>query len=111
MLVGVIGVARRLSDEVELVLFRIVQEALGNVWKHAQATKANIIVEFESNRIRIIIEDNGSGFSLPHSVSELPRSGKLGLAGMRERAELLGGIITIKSEPRKGTAIIAELPV
>lgn len=109
--VRVIGVARRLSSEVELVLFRIVQEALRNVWKHAQATKANIIVEFESNRIRIIIEDNGSGFSLPHSVNDLPRLGKLGLAGMQERAELLGGIITINSGPRKGTAIIAELPV
>ena len=109
--VKVLGAVRRFSDEVELVLFRIVQEALRNVWKHAQATKADITVEFEDNRIRITVEDNGSGFNLPHSVTDLPRSGKLGLAGMRERSELLGGTITIESEPEKGTAIIAELPV
>jgi PAS domain S-box-containing protein len=109
--VKVIGVERRLSNEVELVLFRIVQEALRNVWKHAQATKASIIVEFENNRIRTLIEDNGNGFHLPYSVNDLPRSGKLGLAGMQERAELLGGTITIKSESGKGTTIIAELPV
>ena len=93
------------------MLFRIVQEALRNVWKHAQATKASIIVEFENNRIRTLIEDNGNGFHLPYSVNDLPRSGKLGLAGMQERAELLGGTITIKSESGKGTTIIAELPV
>ncbi|MFC1902365.1 sensor histidine kinase, partial [Chloroflexota bacterium] len=109
--VRVIGVVRRLSDEVELVLFRIVQEALRNVWKHAKATEASIIVEFEDNRIRIIVKDNGSGFSLTYSVADLPRSGKLGLAGMRERSELLGGAITIESELKKGTTIIAELPI
>ncbi|MFC1904794.1 PAS domain-containing sensor histidine kinase [Chloroflexota bacterium] len=109
--VKVLGTVRRLSDEVELVLFRIVQEALRNVWKHARATRVEITVEFEDARIRITVEDNGSGFSLMHSVTDLPRSGKLGLAGMRERSELLRGTITIESEPEKGTAIIAEVPV
>ena len=109
--VKVLGIVQRLSEEVELVLFRIAQEALRNVWKHAQATEAEITAEFEDNRIRIIVKDNGIGFSLPYSVADLPRSGKLGLAGMRERSELLGGTITIESEPGKGTAVIAELPV
>jgi len=56
--VKVLGAVRRLSDEVELVLFRIVQEALRNVWKHAQATRADITVEFEDNKVRITVEDN-----------------------------------------------------
>ncbi|MFC1977295.1 PAS domain S-box protein [Chloroflexota bacterium] len=111
MKVKVLGVVRRLSNEVELVLFRIAQEALRNVWKHAQATSAEIMVEFEESKIRIKVKDNGRGFSLPHPVTDLPRSGKLGLAGMRERSELLGGILTVESEPGKGATIIAELPV
>ena len=86
--VNIIGDERRLPDEIELVLFRITQEALSNVWKHAEATQAEVVLEFHANMTRITIKDNGKGFPTPTSVTDLPRYGKLGLAGIKERAEL-----------------------
>ena len=106
-----IGTERRLPDEVEVVLFRIAQEALRNVWKHAEATSAEVTVEFEEKRIRITVKDDGKGFAAPSSVADLPRYGMLGLAGMLERARLLGGTLTVRSELEKGTTVTAELPV
>jgi PAS domain S-box-containing protein len=107
--VKVIGVERRLPAEVELVLFRIVQEALRNVWKHSQASSAEITVEFAERKTRVSIRDNGKGFDTNQVVDNL-RHGKLGLAGMQERARLLGGTLTVKSELGKGTDLMVELP-
>jgi signal transduction histidine kinase len=107
--VKVIGTERRLSEEVELVLFRITQEALRNVWRHSQATKAEITVRFDESRTCIAIADNGKGFKLSKSMNELARDGKLGLAGMQERAQLLNGTVTVESEPGKGTRVIVEV--
>lgn len=107
----VIGSERRPPQDVELMLFRIVQEALRNVWRHSQATQAELTVEFDVGRIRIIIADNGQGFELPSSVGDLTRSGKLGLAGMQERARLLGGSVKIESRPGEGTTITFEAPL
>jgi two-component system sensor histidine kinase DegS len=108
--VNVVGEKRRLPDEVELVLFRIVQEVLRNVWKHAEATTANITLEFDESNIVATFRDNGKGFEPPKVLSNLPRYGKLGLAGIQERVQLLGGTLTISSEPGKGTTITAKLP-
>jgi two-component system sensor histidine kinase DegS len=108
--VNVAGEKRRLPDEVELVLFRIVQEVLRNVWKHAEATEANITLEFAEGSIRAIFRDNGKGFEPPKVLSNLPRYGKLGLAGIQERVQLLGGTLAISSELGKGTTITAKLP-
>jgi PAS domain S-box-containing protein len=107
----VLGVERKLPDEVGLVLFRIVQEALRNVWKHAHATSAEITLEFSEGRTRVSVEDNGRGFDPPAMMSSLPRHGKLGLAGMEERARLLGGTLNITSKPGQGTTLAAEVPV
>jgi signal transduction histidine kinase len=93
------------------MLFRITQEALRNVWKHSQATEAELIVEFDTSRIRITVADNGKGFELPSSVGDLTRSGKLGLAGVQERARLLGGNVKMESEPGKGTTVTVEAPI
>jgi len=109
--VNVVGDERRLPEEVELVLFRITQEAMRNVWRHSQATRAEIMVEFNETKIRVSVSDNGKGFSLPKTISDLARDGKLGLAGMQERAQLLGGTVTVKSEPDKGSSISVELPI
>jgi PAS domain S-box-containing protein len=109
--VNVLGNEHRLSEEVELVLFRITQEALRNVWRHSQATEAEIIVEFDESKIRVSISDNGRGFSLPKTITDLARDGKLGLAGMQERAQLIGGTLTVKSEPGRGSIISVELPI
>ncbi len=107
----VLGTERRMPPEVELMLFRIAQEALRNMWRHSQANEAELIVEFDVGRIRITVKDNGKGFDLPKSVGDLTRSGKLGLAGMQERVQLLGGNITLESKPGKGTSIIVEAPI
>jgi two-component system sensor histidine kinase DegS len=107
--VKVTGVERRLPTEVELVLFRITQEALRNTWKHAQATLAEITVEFAEGKTRVTVSDNGQGFDV-HQVIDDRGRGKLGLAGMMERAKLLGGTLTVSSELGKGTTLTAELP-
>ena len=108
--VNVLGTPCRLPEEVELVLFRIVQEALRNVWRHAQATKADITVEFEESRMKITISDNGRGFKLPEKMDDLARDGKLGLAGIQERAQLIGASLMVQSKPGKGTSIIVDVP-
>jgi PAS domain S-box-containing protein len=106
----VCGREKRLLPEVESLLFRIVQEALNNIRRHAQASQAQVVIEFAEDRTRLTISDNGRGFELPGRVDDLPRNGKLGLAGMQERARLLGGTIEIKSTPGKGTTVIIDVP-
>jgi two-component system sensor histidine kinase DegS len=108
--VRVVGVERRLPTEVELVLFRITQEALRNAWKHAQATLVDIVVEFVQGKVRVKVRDNGKGFDVQQMMDSRDR-GKLGLAGMVERAKLLGGTLSVSSEPGKGTTLTAEIPV
>jgi len=105
------GAERRLAPEAELVLFRIVQEALRNVWRHSQATSAQVLVEFQDGKTMITVKDNGKGFQLQSPMGDLTKSGKLGLAGMKERARLLGGSLKVESEPGKGTTVIVEAPV
>lgn len=107
--VNVTGSEHRLPEEVELVLFRITQEALRNVWRHSKATQAEITVEFSQETLKISIHDNGTGFDIPRTMGDLAREGKLGLAGMQERARLIGGFLTAKSEPGKGSTITIEL--
>jgi len=109
--VNILGTERRLPEEVELVLFRIAQEALRNVWRHAEATQAEVVVKFDKRKTRITVTDNGKGFNLPPIIGDLARDGKLGLAGMQERAQLLGGSLTVQSEPGRGTSITIEVPV
>ena len=105
------GAERRLAPEAELVLFRIVQEALRNVWRHSQATSAQVLVEFQDGKTMITVKDNGKGFQLQSPMGDLTKSGKLGLAGMNERARLLGGSLKVESESGKGTTVIVEAPV
>lgn len=108
--VSLLGKERRLHPDVELVLFRIAQEALRNIWKHSRATKAEITIEFGDSMTRITICDNGKGFKPPEKIGNLARDGKLGLAGMQERAQLIGGNLTVQSEPGKGSRVTIELP-
>ena len=106
----VIGEERRLTNEIELSLFRIVQEALNNVHKHAQATEVNVSAEFSESAIKLTVNDNGNGFELQGSMDDLPRIGQLGLMGMQERVWLLGGSIEVNSEPGKGTDLKVDVP-
>jgi len=105
------GIERRCSAEVELMIFRIVQEALRNVEKHAQASRIEVTIEFGKGKTKVSICDNGKGFDLSGSLADLPRAGKLGLAGMEERVRLLNGTMKIESEPGKGTRVMIEVPI
>jgi PAS domain S-box-containing protein len=109
--VAVLGAERRFSSEVELLLFRIAQEALRNVWRHSGASRAWVIVEFDEDKTILTVRDNGKGFELPKRVSDLASTGKLGLAGMEERARLLGGSLRLQSELGKGTTATVEVPL
>ena len=108
--VEVVGKEHRLSEEVAIALFRITQEAMRNVWRHSGATKAEITVEFEDKKARVTVKDNGKGFEIPDKMGDLAKHGKLGLAGMQERAQLIGGTLTAVSQPGKGTTITVEAP-
>jgi signal transduction histidine kinase len=107
---GVLGDEKRFPPEFESSLFRIVQEALNNIRRHAKATEATVVIDFSGNKVKVAISDNGRGFELAGGVDDLPRSGKLGLVGMQERARLLGGTLEVQSKPSKGTTIIIEVP-
>ena len=107
----VLGERRRLSSEVELTMFRIVQEALSNVRRHSKATEVTTVVELSDSTIRVTIKDNGIGFRAPALTSDLRAEDGLGLIGMNERARLLGGDLVIDSEPDHGTTVTAYLPV
>ena len=105
------GEERRLFPEAELVLFRVVQEALRNIARHANASKSEVSVEFNTNKIIVTITDNGKGFQLPENLGELPHTGKLGIIGMQERVKLLDGTLLLESSPGKGTRVIVEVPI
>ncbi|MFC1962887.1 sensor histidine kinase [Chloroflexota bacterium] len=106
-----IGKARRLPSELETMLFRIAQEATRNIWRHSQASAAELVIEFRDSKAMLSIKDNGNGFSLPQRPGDLAILGKLGLAGMHERAKLLGGSLILESRLGKGTTITVEAPI
>lgn len=108
--VRVHGEPMRLPPEAEVVLFRIAQEAMRNVWKHAEASHAEVDLDFGSDAIRLSIRDDGKGFKQPRVISDLVSSGKLGLAGMQERISLLGGTLRISSAPGNGTTVLVQIP-
>jgi len=99
-----------LAQETQLVLFRIVQEALNNIHRHSGASEASIMVECQRAEIKVTINDNGRGFKLPPQLSEFAGQGKLGLTGMAERARLIGGEIEVGAQIGKGTTIIVKAP-
>jgi signal transduction histidine kinase len=95
----------RLARDIETAVYRLVQEALTNVAKHARAKRVNIAVVEDERRVNVSVEDDGIGFDLKGDSSGF------GLTGMRERIALAGGELTIESEPGRGTSVSAWLPV
>ena len=106
----VTGEERRLSSEMELTLFRIVQEALNNVRRHADANRVVIAVDISDSGVEIAVEDNGKGFVPPNSPDHPTAGGKLGLIGMHERARLLRGSLSVDSKPGRGTRVVISVP-
>ncbi len=106
-----VGEERRLPRDTEIGLFRIAQEALWNVERHSRATEMVVTVTFTGHEARLNIRDNGIGFNVPPVLGAFSASSQLGLLGMQERTELLGGKLTIESSPGKGTTVIASIPI
>jgi len=104
------GTQRDLSREREVLLFRIAQEALSNVRRHAQATHVDVVLEFGESEVRLTVCDNGRGFVVPAAPGDLAGTGKLGILGMMERASLLGGRLSVQSEPGRGTRVRVDVP-
>lgn len=97
----------RLPGDMETAIYRIIQETLTNIARHAQAQSASILMERHGGMVRAIVEDDGIGFDARVNHSER----HLGLLGMRERAELLNGTVTIESSLEHGTSIFIEIPL
>jgi len=98
--------AGRLPAEVETALYRIVQESLTNIVKHARATSVSVVLTRKDDSVSVVVEDDGVGFEPARE-----RDGGIGLAGMRERVALLGGRLAIESRPGAGTTFVAEVPL
>ena len=100
----------RLAPAVETALYRIIQEALNNVNKHAQATSVTIQFNRSGGNIRCMIKDNGKGFDVPACEARRGQKG-LGLIGIRERLNALGGMVQVHSAPALGTSLLVTIPV
>lgn|GEM_PF-1358672 len=105
---GMDGVA--FDAETEINLFRVVQEALGNVQRHAKATEAAVKIVESHPHIIVRVEDNGVGFDVSSGLAAAVEEKRMGLGGMRERIKLLGGNLRVLSSPGQGTRIVAEIP-
>ncbi len=103
------GDERRLEPAVELALYRIAQEALNNVARHARASRAALEISFTAESVSLEVSDNGQGFSAPATPAEFAPGGHYGLLGIHERAELIGARLEIKSTPGRGTQLSINL--
>jgi two-component system, NarL family, sensor histidine kinase UhpB len=94
-----------LTSEAETTLYRVIQEGLTNIVKHAGATRVSILLQRKGTTVVAVVEDDGVGFD-PTTT----REDALGLAGMRERVSLAGGRLQVESTPGSGTTLVAEVP-
>jgi signal transduction histidine kinase len=104
------GRPRRIQPDVETELFRIAQEALNNVAKHAEATAVALKLTFNHQAVQLIIQDDGCGFN-PDEAMPTAAEPRWGLLGMKERATLISGNYHIKSKPGAGTTIQVDIPL
>jgi signal transduction histidine kinase len=104
-----IGDERRLKPEFELGLYRIAQEVLSNILRHAKARSAEIKLNYLPNSISMEICDDGVGFTPPRSPAEFAPAGHYGLLGIYERVEGIGGKLSIETETNKGSTIRVTL--
>jgi PAS domain S-box-containing protein len=101
---------REVPDDLETLAYRVVQEALANVAKHADATRVAVAVGSDGSQLRIEIEDDGCGFD-PNRARDFLHAGRVGLASMRERVELASGSFAVRSTPGRGTTVMATIPL
>ncbi len=106
-----VGTPIRLPSSVEIAVYRVVQEALTNIRKHASATRVNLRLQFQEDKLLVTVRDNGQGFDLTQTLDSAISVGHVGLLGMKQRAEILGGDIKIKTSEGAGTAITLSFPI
>ncbi len=107
-----VGQPRRLQPEIEVAMFRVIQEAMNNIVRHAAAKKAKVILYFRKKSLGIHVSDDGKGFDVEEAINTRDRPRGLGLLGMRERVELVKGTLKIKSEPGgAGTVVEVKIPI
>ncbi len=104
------GELRRLRNDQELHFYRIAQEALTNVVKHACASRLSLLLEFQPDEIVLTIEDNGRGFDVPEDLTKLARTGGMGVLNMRQRMREIGGCLRLNSSPGRGTTLVLSIP-
>ena len=100
---------KRLPSPVEVGIFHVVMEALNNIITHASATRVNIVILWQPQKVRVLVDDDGCGFDYAAVRKDIDCC--LGLIDMEERINLLGGTLSIESSPQKGTAVRAEIPL
>ena len=105
-----IGDEQRLMPEIEIAFYRMAQEGLSNIIRHANASKASIVINFNPISTTLTISDDGQGFVIPESPAEFAPSGHYGLLGLHERADLIGANLEIHSSPDLGTQLVITLP-
>jgi signal transduction histidine kinase len=104
------GRIKQLDNATRTVLYRVAQEALTNVARHAKASRVEVNIEKPHNAIRLRVKDNGKSFEAQR-IMHSKRNARLGLIGMRERLEMVGGRFDVESAPGKGTTITAQIPL
>jgi signal transduction histidine kinase len=103
------GAECRLAPDVEMALYRMAQEALSNIVRHANASHAWLDLEYEDQLVLLTVRDDGQGFKPPATPNDFARQGHYGLLGLFERSELIGARLNISSQVGKGTAITIRL--
>jgi len=106
----ILGRERRLPPQLEATLFRVIQEAVYNISRHARAKNAQVTLHFKRGMVQVDIKDDGVGFDVKEAISSKERPRGLGLLGMKERIELIKGSLSISSRPGGGTEIHIEIP-
>lgn len=108
--VQALGYERRLSSEIETIIYRLVQESLTNILKHAHAHAVSVLLDHTAQEIRVIVEDDGIGFNVAAQADGSDVS-HIGLSGMRERLALIGGSMMIESDIGSGTTLFMQVPI
>jgi signal transduction histidine kinase/HAMP domain-containing protein len=106
-----VGTDGRLPPELETALFRVAQEAMSNIARHARAENVSLTLEFQDQFVAIDIEDDGQGFDVEATLARRQDGAPFGLMGMRERVELLNGTLAVESRPGEGTSVRVRVPV
>jgi two-component system, NarL family, sensor histidine kinase UhpB len=99
-----------LSDDLELTLYRVAQEAITNVIKHAHAHRVTVRLSFASEQVSLLVQDDGEGFQVPGNLLSLVNSGSYGLVGISERVQLASGTLSMMSNAHRGTILVVTMP-